>query len=37
MAVKKRPGGTQYRKARTTVQKALKRIGRRKSAGGAGG
>lgn len=36
MAVK-RPGGTQYKKARQTVKKALSRIGRRKSAGGKGG
>jgi len=36
MAVK-RPGGTQYKRAKKTVKEALRRIGRRKSAGGGGG
>lgn len=33
----RRPGGTQYKKARNIVKKALSRIGKRKSAGGSGG
>ncbi len=36
MAVK-RPGGRAYNRAKDVVKKALKKIGRRKSAGGAGG
>lgn len=36
MAVK-RPGGRAYNRAKDFVKKALKRIGRRKSAGGSGG
>lgn len=36
MAVK-RPGGRAYNRAKNIVKQALKRIGRRKSAGGPGG
>jgi hypothetical protein len=36
MAVK-RPGGRAYKRAKDVVKEALKRISRRKSAGGSGG